>query len=127
MGIFDTLAEAFGDGVPLEPAEFPAPRGPEAVPPEPVHTDGAVTAHVEYAYNPRQGAMSNGSHHAVLDQPLHAGRLHREAGDALCKPARRFWGLEVGHDLANVDCRRCVEMLARHNVTIRPLRYRTDH
>lgn len=75
------------------------------------------TAHVRYAFNPRQGAMSNGAEHAVLDQPLHAGQLHRKAGDALCKPRGRFWGLEPCR-AERVTCTRCLALAERHAVTV---------
>lgn len=76
------------------------------------------TARVLYAFNPGQGNRSNGSYHAVLDQPLHAGRLHRDTGDALCKPRRKFWGLQQGNGAAEVNCARCVDLMARHRITV---------
>lgn len=75
-------------------------------------------AHVEYAYNPRQGAMSNGSYHAIVDRPLHSGRLSRDAGDPLCKPARKFWGLNPGNRTNTVNCTRCLALMARHGVEV---------
>ena len=76
------------------------------------------TAHTEYAFNPRQGAMSNGSYHAILDQPLHVGRLRREAGDPLCKPARKFWGLNPGNRKGGVNCARCLSLMQRYGVSV---------
>jgi hypothetical protein len=87
-------------------------------PPPAVSDPDKRTAHIEHAYNPRQGAMSNGSYHAILHQPLHVGRLHRDTGDALCKPARKFWGLATGNANARVSCTRCVELMARHDITV---------
>lgn len=76
-----------------------------------------LTARPAYAYSPRQTAWSYANYHAVLDQPLDAGRLHRKAGDALCKPAQRFWGLER-ITTSPVDCPRCIELAERHGVTL---------
>ena len=78
----------------------------------------ARTAHVEYAFHKRQGARSNGDYHAVLDQPLTSGHLYRAAGDALCKPRDKFWGLEVGNPDALVNCGRCAVLMGRHGVTV---------
>lgn len=80
------------------------------------------TAHIRYAFNPRQGAMSNGTYHAVLDQPLHVGRLRRAARDAICKPRRQFWGLEPAGADARVTCSRCLFLVARHTVVVQPHR-----
>lgn len=74
-----------------------------------------TTVHVRYAFNRREGAQSNGTYHAVLDQPLHAGRLHRDAGDALCRPRNKFWGLERSSAGQPVTCRRCLELAQRLN------------
>lgn len=64
-----------------------------------------LTVHVLYAFNPRQGDRSIARYHAVLDQPLDAGRLHRAAGDALCKPRSKFWGLHEGNDQEGLEYR----------------------
>lgn len=77
-----------------------------------------LTGHVRYAFNRRQGASSNGSYHLVLDQPLHTGRLNREKGDALCKPASKFWGLDRGSDQATVNCPICLQRAERHDITV---------
>jgi hypothetical protein len=81
-----------------------------------------ITAHPEYAYRPRPGdRTSPGSNHAVLDQPLNRARFRRQAGDALCKPAAKFWGLyDDGPHQAPVDCQRCLATARRHGVTLRP-------
>ena len=55
-----------------------------------------TTATVRYAFSPRQGASSGGQYHAVISEPIAAGRYARKAGDALCRPRRAFWGLELG-------------------------------
>lgn len=80
-----------------------------------------LTAHVGYAYTPRQGALSTSSGHAVLEQPLQVGRLVRERGDALCRPRRRFWGLESVNDQRDITCPNCAARAERYGVTIRPL------
>jgi len=76
-----------------------------------------LTAHAEAAYHPRQGAMSISRDHAVLDQPLAAGRFTRDRGDALCKPARRFWGLAPGGGHI-VNCPECISRAERYGVTL---------
>ena len=73
-------------------------------------------AHSEYAFNPRQGAMSFARYHAVLDQDMARGQFSRRAGDALCKPRRKFWGLSPGAS-DSVDGPRCLELAARHDVS----------
>lgn len=78
-----------------------------------------VTTHVAYAYTLLQGAQSNGCYHAVLDQPLHTGRLDREPGDALCRPRRAFWGLEPVSHGAAVSCKRCLDVAARYSIAVR--------
>ncbi|GAA2457250.1 hypothetical protein [Streptomyces macrosporus] len=80
----------------------------------------ALTGHVRYAFNPRQGASSNGGYHIVLDQPLSAGRLSREAGDALCKRAAAFWGLERGNPDQQPTCTSCLKRAERYGVTVSP-------
>lgn len=84
-------------------------------------TPGAtpVTAHPEYAYNPRQGAWSIARYHAVLDTDLTVGRFRRSRGDALCKPRSKFWGLEETKTGA-VDCPHCVERADRYGVILLP-------
>lgn len=77
-----------------------------------------ITAHVEYAFQPREGARSAGGYHAILDQPLTAGRLVRERGDALCRPRRKFWGLAPGNDTGQPTCPPCKDRVARYGVTM---------
>ena len=77
----------------------------------------ALTAHPAYAYSPRQGAWTIARYHAALDQPLVAGRCKRDKGDALCKPAQRFWGLEAV-TTSPVTCPRCLELAKRYGVTL---------
>lgn len=44
----------------------------------------------------------------------------RNAGDALCKLARKFWGLErhPSFEQQGVDCPRCKEIAIRLNLTL---------
>ena len=76
-----------------------------------------LTAHPEYAYTRRQGDRSIAHDHAVLDQDLIAPRFRREKGDALCRPARKFWGL-YPTDASPVTCPRCIELAERYGVAL---------
>jgi hypothetical protein len=67
---------------------------------------------VAYAYNPRQAGWSNGAYHLVVQTPLRAGRLKREPGDALCKPAGKFWGLDHRRTEEEFQARPCARCLA---------------
>lgn len=75
---------------------------------------------IAYAYSPRHGAVSTGAEHLVLKQDLSAGRLKRKRGDALCKPADKFWGLEVFPDQENRTrqwlCKRCAELAEKLDI-----------
>lgn len=84
------------------------------------------TAHVGYAYSPRQGGRSTSSNHAVLDQPLKAGRLTRDQGDALCRPRRKFWGLESVDAEREVTCPDCKARAARYGVILPSANRRTS-
>ena len=77
------------------------------------------TAHVRYAYSPRQGANSRGGYHLLMNAPLNSGRLRRERGDVLCEPNRDFWGLEPRPEAA-ANCTACVRLAERHGVTVVP-------
>lgn len=77
-----------------------------------------LTAHVGYAYSPRQGARSVSRNHAILDQPLNAGRFTRDEGDALCRPRRKFWGLESSLHEKAVTCPNCKSRATRYGVTL---------
>jgi hypothetical protein len=72
-----------------------------------------VRSAVAYAYNPHENTGSNGSYHITLKEPLRAGRLKREAGDALCKPAREFWGLDEREPGTMATCLKCLETAER--------------
>lgn len=66
---------------------------------------------VAYAFSPRQGNFSNGAYHLVTPEAFRSGRLVRNAGDALCKPRKRFWGLERAN--AEASCAACLRIAAR--------------
>jgi hypothetical protein len=76
-----------------------------------------------YAYPKRPSQwQSLGAHHVVLTEPLHEGRLHREVGDALCKPRAKFYGLDSGEGEARraagqrFDCQTCQAVAERHGL-----------
>ena len=48
----------------------------------------------------------------MVEEELRAGRLAREAGDALCKPAGAFWGLTQLSERP-ATCLRCLEIAER--------------
>lgn len=56
--------------------------------------------HVAHAYTAQETATYGGADHIVVDEPVRIGRLAREAGDALSRPRKKFWGL---HDVAEAD------------------------
>ena len=63
--------------------------------------------------NPTQNhsGYTNGQDHIVLDEPFDSGRLHRRAGDALCRPHHaggNLWGESDGP-----TCKRCLEIAER--------------
>lgn len=72
-----------------------------------------VPCHVEHAYARRTTDMYSGADHVVLDGPLEHGRLRRDLGDALCKPARTFRDLEPTNDRRDPSCVTCLAHLER--------------
>ncbi|HVX32583.1 MAG TPA: hypothetical protein VHA80_05520 [Solirubrobacterales bacterium] len=70
-------------------------------------------AHIEHAYTPRETATHGGGDHLVVEQEVRIGRILRSAGDALCRPRRRFWGLARGGEDRVPSCRRCVAVAGR--------------
>jgi len=68
--------------------------------------------HVTGTYNPSDRGSNAGGHHLIVDAKLDIGRLHRQPGDPLCKPARKFWGL-TGDIRPNVTCHKCAEIALR--------------
>lgn len=105
-------------GLDLDPADMsdppaqPTPEPPSATPASDITPDGYRVA---YAYQPRQGANSRGTNHLIAVQAIDVGRLHRKAGDPLCRPARTFWGLDgrSSSDFEANPCQRCAEIRAR--------------
>ncbi|WP_045861824.1 hypothetical protein [Teredinibacter purpureus] len=71
-----------------------------------------IDGKVAYAYSPKEGAsdgfFSPGKSHFQLHSQLTKGRLKRDARDALCKPANKFWGLEGFDDRHTVTCQNCL-------------------
>ncbi|MCX5445990.1 hypothetical protein [Streptomyces nigrescens] len=77
-----------------------------------------ITARVRQSSHPNQGAeQAELARHIVLDTPL-VGRLRREAGDALCRPACEFFELERGDVGGEATCRKCLERAARYDVRV---------
>jgi len=68
--------------------------------------------HVTGAYNPSDRGSNAGGNHLIIDKKFDLGRLHRQPGDPLCKPARKFWGL-TGDVRKNVTCHKCAEIAMR--------------
>lgn len=120
--MFEAMKSAYERDHPGEPDPVPPPTSEYAKSRELPPVDPAVpSAHVRTAYHLRQGPRMQNGEHAVLDQPLHSGRLHRETGDALCKPTAKFWGLYESPDRP-VSCRRCAELVERHGISVRTLK-----
>lgn len=92
------------------PGRF-SPRPPRA--PDRMTTTQDIQLSVSYAYTRRQGEFSNGAEHYITNQAIHVGRLHREAGDALCRPQRTFWGLDPRPERTDATCKRCIEIAGR--------------
>lgn len=119
QSMFEAMQKAYerdhpGEKDPEPPASTPYTEARKLPPVDP----NVPSAHVRTAYHLRQGPNMNNGEHAVLDQPLNAGRLHRKTGDALCKPQAKFWGLYESPDRL-VSCGRCLEIAERHGITIR--------
>lgn len=77
-----------------------------------------ITARVRQSSHPNQGAeQAKTARHVVLDAPL-TGRMKREAGDALCRPAVDFY--ELGREDLDTDatCKKCLERAGRYGVRI---------
>lgn len=123
--VFEALGEDFEALRNGAPVVLEAERRPEAT----VGQAGPVSVRAElrttsdgyrvaYAYNPGQGASSNGTNHLLTVADLDVGRLHRKADDPLCRPARKFWGLDgrAPESFEENPCRRCSEIRARLRV-----------
>jgi hypothetical protein len=70
-------------------------------------------AHVAHAYTPRETGGYGGRDHIVVDEFVSHGRLWRVAGDALCKPRGKFWGLHPVDAGRPPTCKRCVAIAGR--------------
>lgn len=92
---------ASDDADAAEPPEASVPHVPDS--PRIWHASGA--------FHPLDRGMAAGAAHIVLRVDLDRGRLHRRAGDALCRPARTFWQLGASRD--EPDCKRCLEIARR--------------
>jgi hypothetical protein len=77
-----------------------------------------------YAMPRRQGAMNGSAYHVVVTEPLHAGRLHRRPGDALCRPASRFDCLDSAYGEVRrlegkaFNCKKCLEVADRLGIDL---------
>lgn len=81
--------------------------------------EGLVRWVAAHAYTPNEVGHYGGGYHLMLMQPFVSGQLRRAAGDALCKPARKFWGLHEISTLCQIpDCKRCLELAHRHGIDI---------
>lgn len=107
------LADVFG--VTSRPAGQHTPQAQAQAQPRPqASLQGPFD--VAYAYSPRESTQSGGKVHLVCRAPLRVGRIVREAGDALCKPRRQFWGLDGGRtmeDFERYGCARCKTIRAK--------------
>lgn len=73
----------------------------------PLYADAVLAG----AYRGARRDLTKTLYHAVSDKPVAAGRLHRNAFEALCNPALDLSGQQLM--LARVDCPRCREIVAR--------------
>jgi hypothetical protein len=75
---------------------------------------------VAYAYSPRENTGSRANTHIVLgpDEKIDVGRYHRDGArfDALCRPARKFWGLTETDSTRTVTCPLCLIRALQHGV-----------
>ncbi len=97
------LAESMGVDYAVPP---PAPPEPEpATPPAyPTTPDGYRVA---YAYSRRENVGSTGKYHLITTEHIERHPLFRRPGDALCKPARKFWGLDDGRTAEDFERHVC--------------------
>ncbi|MEF3114501.1 hypothetical protein [Streptomyces chrestomyceticus] len=77
-----------------------------------------ITGRVRQSSHPRQSTeQAQHARHIVLDAPL-TGRLYRETGDALCRPAVDFYELERTDLEGDATCKKCVERAARYGIRV---------
>lgn len=80
-----------------------------------------VTAHrlsIAHAYTPNEQASYGGGDHLVVEAPLDAGRIHRQRGDALCRPRHKFWGLTATEFRGQRLCPKCVAIATRLGLSL---------
>lgn len=74
------------------------------------------------AYHPRDTGNSHGKRHLLVSEDYERGRLKRSKGDALCKPASKFWQLDRQREPVKIAphpetvCSRCRERAERHGL-----------
>lgn len=54
----------------------------------------SLTLGLAHAYTPNETGGYGGTDHLVTSEAFSYGSLHRERGDALCKPRGKFWSLQ---------------------------------
>lgn len=94
-------------------------RDPDSYDPEGprVYDPTLAVLSVYGSYHPRDRGNAHGANHLVLSSKYVKGRLRREAGDALCKPATKFWGLYAEPD-RKPTCKACLAVAARHGLAL---------
>lgn len=96
----------------------PTSHAAEHAPSPPAQLTTSDGYQIAYAYSPRENVGSTGKYHLITTERIEHGRLVREPGDALCKPTRKFWGLDGGRtaeDFERYGCVRCREIRDRLN------------
>lgn len=72
---------------------------------------------VEHAYSPRENTGSHGGDHLIATADVRVGRLIRHRHDPLCKPRKKFWGLNPG-GFDRPTCVKCIEIAERLAATV---------
>lgn len=81
--------------------------------------DPTVTLAVRGAHHPSDRGNSAGSEHLAVTADYVRGRMRRKAGDPLCKPAAKFWGLHNTPE-RRPTCKRCLDIAKRHGLDLPP-------
>ena len=75
-----------------------------------------LTLSLAHAFTPNESGGYGGADHIVISHAFTLGQLDRQAGDALCKPKRKFWSLQSvvadGHRRICNACLRRAQKLA---------------
>jgi hypothetical protein len=110
MDFVHRLALALGHDpdAPREPLQEEAPAPPAANVRRPLLV-------VKAAHHPGDAGRAAGADHYTVTRPLDVGRLHRRPGDALCRPAAKFWGLYDAPE-RKANCVRCIAIAERHRL-----------